>query len=343
MAVLAELGPGSSGHYDIPMSQIQVYSRTVPMRQHTIHTPYMVGEVHCYSTEINGELVLFDTGPATPEALAFLREQIDLSRLRYVFITHCHVDHYGLAAALAEQTRAEILLPRKDAVKIARHGERLAHLERLLGECGFDEGSVRAFRRIVQDIRIFPPFPGRYSIVEESEIPARLGICCLACPGHSQSDLIYRIGDLAVTGDVLLRNIFQAPLLDVDLDTFSGRFRNYDAYCASLLHLATLRDCRILPGHRDHVASVDETILDYVRKMLERAGQVKKFAGSASPRDIAGRLFAGAISDPFFTYLKVSEIVFMCDFLADPERLRRSLSRIGLYDAVSGAFEDVAG
>ncbi len=342
MAVSAELGPGSSGHYDIPMSLIQAYSRMVPMRQHTIHTPYMVGEVHCYSTEINGELVLFDTGPATPEALVFLREQIDLSRLRYVFITHCHVDHYGLASVLAEQTSAEILLPRKDAIKIARHGERFAHIERLIGDCGFDEASTRGFRRIVQDVQIFPPFPDRYTIVEESEIPARLGISWLACPGHSQSDLVYRIGDLAVTGDVLLRNIFQAPLLDVDLDTFSDRFRNYDAYCGSLLHLATLRDCRILPGHREYVASIDETILDYVRKMLERAGQVKKFAGSASPRDIAGRLFAEAVSDAFFTYLKVSEIVFMRDFLAEPERLRKSLELIGLFDRVAELYAAVA-
>ena len=71
------------------------------MRQHTIHTPYLIGEVHCYSAEINGELVLFDSGPPTAEALALLVSQIDLSRLKYLFITHCHIDHYGLAAMIA--------------------------------------------------------------------------------------------------------------------------------------------------------------------------------------------------------------------------------------------------
>ena len=85
------------------------------MRQHTVHTPYMVGDAHFYSTEIDGELVLFDTGPPTPEALDFLCREIDLTRLRYVFITHCHVDHYGLAAHIAANSGAEILIPRKDA------------------------------------------------------------------------------------------------------------------------------------------------------------------------------------------------------------------------------------
>lgn len=312
------------------------------MRQHTVHTPYMVGEVHFYSTEIDGELVLFDTGPATPEALVFLREQIDLSLLRYAFITHCHIDHYGLAAVLAEQTRAEILLPRKDAIKIARHGERLSHIERLLGEYGFDSAATQGFRRIVEDVQVFPPFPERYTIVEESDIPAKLGISWLACPGHSQSDLVYRVGDWSVTGDILLRNIFQAPLLDVDFETFNGRFRNYDAYCTTLLELAKLRGSRILPGHREYVESVDDTILFYVNKMLERAGQVKRFSNGESILNVVWKLFNGSLTDPFLIYLKVSEIVFMQDFLAEPGRLKDSLENIGLFDAVSDRFEAVA-
>ena len=42
------------------------------MRQLTVNTPYMVGEVHFYLTEIRGELTLFDAGPPTDEAWAFL-------------------------------------------------------------------------------------------------------------------------------------------------------------------------------------------------------------------------------------------------------------------------------
>lgn len=312
------------------------------MRQHTVQTPFMVGEAHFYSAEIEGNLVLFDTGPATPDALANLREQVDLSRLKYIFITHCHVDHYGLAATLADQSGAEILLPRKDAVKLQRHQERLHHIEGLLGECGFDADFTRGFRSIVDNKQIFPAHPERYQVVEESAVPAKLGISWLSCPGHSQSDLVYRYADWAVTGDILLRNIFQAPLLDVDLETFAGRFRNYDAYCASLLKLATLRSCRILPGHRQSVESVDDTVVFYVRKMLERAGVVKNHGSVESIREVIDQMFQGSFTDPFFTYLKASEIVFMRDFLADPSRLQESLQDINLFENVSDLFAAVA-
>ena len=76
------------------------------MKRHTVMTPYMVGEVHYYSTEINGELVLFDTGPPTPGGLAELVRTVDLKRLKHLFVTHCHVDHYGLAAHIESHSAA---------------------------------------------------------------------------------------------------------------------------------------------------------------------------------------------------------------------------------------------
>lgn len=298
----------------------------------------MVGEAHFYTTEIAGELVLFDTGPATAEALACLEREVELSRLSFLFVTHCHVDHYGLAAHIAAHSGARVLIPRQDAVKLARHDERIAHLEAILCDCGFDAAFCRELRALFDRNRVFPTVPQRFDIVEESDIPRQLGIDWLACPGHSQSDLVYRIGRHAVTGDVLLRNVFQAPLLDVDLATFSGRFENYTAYCTSLLQLATLRGAEIRPGHRGYVTSLDETILFYVQKLLERAVQVRKCPQEMSVREVIGSLFGASCADPFFVYLKASEIVFMRDFLARPELLREALTAIGLFEAVSARY-----
>ncbi len=83
-------------------------------RQHTLNTPYLVGPVHCYSAELAGELVLFDCGPPNVEAMAQLQRDIPLERLKHIVISHCHVDHYGLAAQLQQQTGAKLLptLPR---------------------------------------------------------------------------------------------------------------------------------------------------------------------------------------------------------------------------------------
>jgi glyoxylase-like metal-dependent hydrolase (beta-lactamase superfamily II) len=311
------------------------------MRQHTIQTPYMVGEAHFYTTEIDGDLVMFDTGPATPEALAYLTAQVDLDRLKYLFITHCHVDHYGLAAQIAEHSSTAILLPRMDAVKFRRHGERLLQIEKLLIDCGFDDEYLEQLRGTFTRHKVFPTVPDRYEIVEDSDLPRRLGISWLTCPGHSQSDLVYLCEGYAITGDILLREIFQAPLLDVDLATFAGRFSNYDAYCASLVKLRSLEGYQILPGHRGYVVSLDEAIVFYVSKLMERSRQVRRFAGTGSVREVIRALFGTGFTDPFFVYLKASEIVFMRDFLAEPEKLRHALERIGLFGQVGGLYADV--
>lgn len=311
------------------------------MEQHTIATPYMVGDVHCYTVEIGGELVLFDTGPSTEAAQQALCRAVDLRRLKYLFITHCHVDHYGLIDFISKNSPARIFIPRRDAIKVQRHEERLEQIGNLLNICGYDLHFTRDLHQILEANRLFPVVPDRYEIVEESDLPARLGISWLSCPGHSQSDLVYRYGNHAVTGDILLRDIFQAPLLDIDLETFSSRFRNYDAYCASLLKLVALRGCIIHPGHRHSVDSLDATVLFYVGKLLERATVVRRLAHIKTEREVVEKLFGAELRDPFFIYLKVAEIVFMRDFLADPERLKRTLETIGLFASVSERYEAV--
>ena len=308
------------------------------MHQHTVQTPYMVGEAHFYSIELNDALVLFDTGPPTPEGEAALLEHIDFKRLKYLLITHCHVDHYGLANFILQRSDAEVFIPRLDAVKFQRHPERMERIGDLLHGYGFDRNFTVQLRESFERNKVFPANPERFRIVEESSELSRLGISYLPCPGHSQSDLVYLVGEHAVTGDILLRNIFQAPLLDIDLASFSGRFRNYDAYCSSLLNLAKLRGLRIMPGHRQYVAGVDEAVLNYVRTLLERAAQLLPFRGLAMT-GIMESLFKGRVTEPFFIYLKVSEIVFMLDFFENPTLLKSSLEQIGLFNEVSALYE----
>ncbi len=311
------------------------------MHQHTVQTPYMVGEVHFYSTELDGDLVLFDTGPPTAAGETCLQEHVDLKRLKYVFVTHCHVDHYGLTNFILQQSDAEIFIPQRDAIKFQRHAERMERLGELLHGFGFGSDFIAQLRESFERNKVFPATPERFRIVEESDELSRLGITYLPCPGHSQSDLAYLVGESAVTGDILLRNIFQAPLLDIDLDTFAGRYHNFDAYCNSLLNLALLRGRSIMPGHRQYIDGVDPAILFYVRTLLERAVLVKPLRALAL-NSIIEQLFKGRLTEPFFVYLKISEILFMLDLLDNPALLRDSLEQIGLFDQLSALYERVA-
>jgi hydroxyacylglutathione hydrolase len=309
--------------------------------QHTIETPYMVGPVHCYTMKAKGELVLFDTGPPTDHARTYLRDNIDLNSLRHVIITHCHIDHYGLASWLEEETEATVYLPYRDALKINRYDTRMEEMNLFLLGVGFGRDYLAELRRIFESGLIFPPPPKRFRIIED-DLPARLEIDFLSCPGHSQSDMVLTSGDWAVSGDVLLRGIFQSPLLDIDLQT-GERFRNYDVYCDTLVKLATLRQRRIMPGHRQRIEGVDATILFYITKMLERVVQLHPYADDENIARIIEGLFDKNMNETFLIYLKASEIVFMKDFLGNPDRLRAALVAIGLFEAVAPQFQDAIG
>ncbi len=300
------------------------------MRQLTVNTPYMVGEVHFYLTEIRGELTLFDAGPPTDEAWAFLQRHVDLQKLRHVFITHAHIDHCGLAPLIAENSDAAIYIPRKDMLKGVHHDRRIAFLENELRGMGFDDAFLDRFNRRLEKGQIFPVPPQRAQTVEDSPIPERLGISVLSCPGHSQSDLVYLVGDQAVTGDILLRGIFQVPLLDLDLDSLTGRFQNYEAYCQSLLKLRALKGMEVLPGHRKGIDSLEETVLFYTGKLIQRAEKLASFPDELSVKRIIAYMYGETFPDPFVAYLKASEIVFMRDYLARPDLLAGALAGLGL-------------
>jgi 2,4-dienoyl-CoA reductase (NADPH2) len=310
------------------------------MRQQTVQTPYMVGEVHFYSTELDSGLALFDTGPPTPEGEACLLGTVDLKRLRYVFITHCHVDHYGLTNFILQNSEAEVFIPRRDTIKFQRHDERMERMGELLYRYGFGGNFISQLRESFTRNKVFPERPERFRIVEEADELSKLGISFLPCPGHSQSDLVYLVDGYAVSGDVLLRTIFQAPLLDIDLETFAGRYKNYHAYCNSLLNLVQLRGLQIMPGHRQYVTSVDDAILFYISTLLERAAKLLPFR-NLPHNVIIERLFKGRLVEPFFIYLKVSEIVFMLDFLEEPTLLKASLEQIGLFEQVGELYEAI--
>ncbi len=311
----------------------------VRLTQHTIETPYMVGPVHCYTADVAGELVLFDTGPPTPEAKRYLGEHIDLGRLRHVIVTHCHIDHYGLAAWLEQNSDATIYLTYRDCLKIEQHERRMNGIFSLLQDYGFSGKALSAMREVFENGVLFPPFPQRYKIAER-DIPGHLGIDVVSCPGHSQSDLVYLLGDSAVTGDTLLEGIFQSPLLDIDLEK-GHRFNNYEAYCSTLVKLEGLEDKEILPGHRGTVGSVRETLTDYVQKLLQRAGQLRPYRDVADLPYVIEKLFDGRMSDVVHSYLKASEIVFMQDFLVRPELLKGALKKTGLFADCKALYGEV--
>jgi len=296
----------------------------------------MIGPVHCYSGMLADELVLFDTGPPTPEARQYLQDHIDLDNLKHIIVTHCHIDHYGQAYWLEQNSDAALYLPYRDCLKISEHDRRIEKMYLLLADLGFDGECLAGLRQIFDSGELFPPFPKKF-LVAENDLPECLGVKVLICPGHSQSDLVYVGDDWAVTGDTLLRGVFQSPLLDVDLET-GGRYKNYEAYCSSIVKLAGLQNKKVLPSHRYAVKNVKTVLRFYISKMLIRAEQLYPYRAEEDLMVLIDTLLNGRVKEIFHIYLKASEIVFMKDFLNQPELLRRALEEINLFDDLADVF-----
>ncbi len=296
--------------------------------RHTIDTPYPVGPVHLYVFKRRGGLALFDTGPPTKESFEYLQKNIDLNRLKYVLVTHSHADHSGGIQFLARNSNADIFIPKKDILKDRMFDSIAPHFEDVFVELGFPKETVSYMFSVLLRFRKDSPVPENVKAVEESVLPQ--GVEFVPFPGHSISDFVYIVDKrYALSGDFLLNGIFQTPLIEIDTQTMKP-FNNYEAYCNSISNIDKISKLIILPSHL-HIDSVMETVAFYVEKMLKRSEFVLNcLKQSCSVFDTVSKL-TDPFSDPFKAYLKASEIVFFKSFVDNPELLKKSLEKIGLY------------
>ncbi len=312
-----------------------LYPMTFQLKKHKIPTPYLVGPVDIFEVTTQGKRLLFDTGPQTSEAMNYLRQHLKLESLDYLFITHCHPDHYGLARFIEENSPAQVILCQRDILLFERFGERIEFLEKEFQAIGFPPELMAYFAGLIPRFQGDIPFPKQYHALEEvAQLLEELQIGWLDCPGHSQSDIVYLLGKRAITGDTLLRKIFTAPLLDMDV-TGQGRFSNYRAYCASIPKLMSLQDQVILPSHNDYIDSVAAQIRFYVDKTIARAAKLlpltKKGLGDW---EILQQLFPQHLrpKEYFKLYVKIGELRFFQDFIATPQTLYQALESQGILD-----------
>ena len=297
--------------------------------RYTVDTPYPVGPVHLYLFERRGELILFDAGPPTRENYLFLRKNIQLDRLIYVFITHSHADHCGGLKFLSDNSDAQLFVPKKDILKNRLHKIILPHYERIFLSFGFPDNVIKEMINVFSSFKKQTVIPDNVKAVEESKLLEIIKF--IPFPGHSISDLTYIVDDrYAITGDFLLNGIFQTPLIEIDPETMD-LFDNYAAYCMSISKLNTLSNMTILPSHSE-VHSPHEVTKFYVDKIIKRASFVHEcIKEECTVYDMVKRL-TDTLNDPFKAYLKASELVFLKSFVERPDLLKNALKNIGLLE-----------
>jgi 2,4-dienoyl-CoA reductase (NADPH2) len=241
---------------------------------------------------------------------------------------------------LDRESDAKLIVSRHDLNRYQLIDERLAALPGILEPLGFPEYEIKRLHDYVHRFDLRIPLPDDYLILEEQPALLKsLGLDYRHCPGHSQSDMVYLFGDYAVTGDVVLHQLFTTPLFDSDYAHPQQRFNSYAAYCRTIVKLAELEGRQLLTSHLQPLQRIDTALLYYVSKLLSRAKVVaQQLQGGKNIYETLVRMFGTQLEMQIVFFLKLSEVLFMADFLDNPELLATAMREIGLYDQLQEQF-----
>ncbi len=300
----------------------------LPIHRLSLPTPFPVGAIHTYL--LRGDRpTLVDTGVASEsswEALcAGLREHgLSVRDLERVVLTHGHVDHYGQAARIRDESGAEVWALARTAPLVATYpwstppvvaanvdffrsnGAPEPVAERI-GE--FLAGAVDLQRGVPID-----------RIVEHGEslpVLGERGLRVFEVAGHYPGHLVLYDAESRelIGGDHLLDDGTAVPFLFLKDWSAGIRPRSLVLFLQSLEYLARLEIDRVHPGHGsfdlDH-----RTWIERIRKHHARIrGRIQHHLekGPATVWEIARRLYRSQLDA--YTFLVFSEVVGNLDLL----------------------------
>jgi len=285
--------------------------------------------------EADGGVALFDTGIATPAGEAALAAGLAARGFRFedvrrIFVTHGHVDHYGLATTLHERSGAAVFVHPADRWKIAAPSpwEALAPRYRAFAlRAGVDAAGIRAMLAFAHgEERFVRRFPGRTGELREGMRLsfARCEATVLEMPGHTPGLVCALLeapgaGRILVADDMLLEHVSPNPILEI-LDDGS-RFRALPAYFRSLARLDAMELDWIVPGHGACFSSHGQVIAglrDFYARRMERIHAAVPPEG-ATPFELLPAIFRQI--GPLELFFMLSELLGNLDLLEDAGRV----------------------
>jgi glyoxylase-like metal-dependent hydrolase (beta-lactamase superfamily II) len=293
------------------------------------------GPVNAYALDDGtGRLTFFDTGIGTEAGIAALRSgaaaaSLDLSRTAEVLVSHGHVDHFGNAQLLAEESGAAVGVHRADRDKVVgedgwaareplyrgylrKQGVPEAQLPRLVA-MGRHSGK---FSRRVDPARARALEGGRRIQV------GALDLEVLHLPGHTPGlvCLWERTHRLLFADDHILARTSPNPFLE--LTEAGTTHRALVRYLRSIETVRALDVDWVLPGHgppfQGHRATID-TLDAFYRRRQERLMEALR-SGPRTGVELSEVLFGP--QEGARLYLTLSEAIGNIEVLEDARRVR---------------------
>lgn len=307
-----------------------------------IPIPHVLQNVNLYLF-LGKEPALIDAGPGHPVLERAVRGALrcaGVRRLSYIYLTHGHIDHFGLAGRIRRFTGAAVAAHRAEAPRIERVDRILPReyscYASLSVALGFPEDMSRhIFAQARRWTEFSEPCSLDIKLRGGEELPAgdrRLE--AVHTPGHTAGHLCYYDAEdmILFSGDHLMRSITPNP--ELYCPPRRGRITGLPQFIDSLELLERYAIKRAFPGHGQPIKQVRRRIefnLLHHSRRLERTEEAVK-EGCRTVWEVAVRLFPQVRGKPpeIDHFLALKEALGHLLILEEQGKVRREEKR-GLW------------
>ncbi len=248
-----------------------LYRITLPM-------PFRLRHVHVYALLHEGKVALFDTGMNIPETYKVLDEALatlgkTTKDIDYIFLTHFHADHCGIAGRIQEISGAAVYLSALDEMRLQynnRHEELVERARHFFLHQGLPQ---KAMDNLIKMMAVFRKATIPFRVDRPLEPRGRLTLGnrtfeVIPAPGHTAGQMCFYFPDEAIllAGDHILPDI--TPNLSPDI--FHLEYRPLRSFLESLGAIRDLPVRMVYPAHGDPYPDLPKRVEEIREHHAER-------------------------------------------------------------------------
>jgi len=284
----------------------------------------------------SGPITLIDTGLKAPGSLEYVERELgkaglNIREVERIIITHGHMDHFGLAAAIREVVKhpIECLIHDEDRWQISSENflkEMWSEeANTLMAMAGMPPQEMEKVRKRFSGFKELGAPLDNVSILENGDEVVGDGyhLKVIHTPGHTPGSCCFYESRQRIlfSGDTIIKHITPNPLVAINRNRLRDTgYKSLKAYSKSLDKLAELDIKYVFTGHGEYIEDLRSVISSYKEHHRDRMELIWNVLNKqATPLyDIIEDVFLQVPEGDVF--LAISEILVHLEILIDEGR-----------------------